>query len=130
MPILKTYSCLNCGKTVTKANTAGKYCSNVCQQKHIRDAKVETKEASARTMKRYLIETDGYLCSECGITEWNSKPIMLELEHKNGNSGDNSRENVCLLCPNCHSQTSTYKNKNKGNGRHARRSRYAAGLSY
>jgi DNA-directed RNA polymerase subunit RPC12/RpoP len=130
MPIMKTYSCLNCGQTVTKSNTAGKYCSNACQHKHIRNNKVETNKASSVTMKRYLIETSGYRCSECGIDSWNNKPISLELEHKNGNSSDNSLENVCLLCPNCHSQTSTYKAKNKGNGRYSRRMRYSAGLSY
>jgi hypothetical protein len=130
MPIFKTYDCLNCGTTVTKANSAGKYCSNACQHKHIRDLKIETNTASAGTVKRYLIETSGYICSECRISDWNSKPITLELEHKNGNSDDNSLDNVCLLCPNCHSQTTTYKAKNKGNGRHARRMRYLSGLSY
>ena len=130
MPIIKTYSCLSCGQIVTKSNTAGRYCSNACQNKHARDKKVEANCASAKTMKIYLIETSGYRCSECGIDSWNNKPISLELEHKNGNSSDNSLENVCLLCPNCHSQTSTYKVKNKGNGRHSRRMRYQAGLSY
>ena len=55
---------------------------------------------------------------------------MLELEHKNGNSNDNSLENVCLVCPNCHSQTPTYKGRNKGNGRYMRRERYRDGKSY
>ena len=54
----------------------------------------------------------------------------MELEHKDGNSSNNSLDNVCLLCPNCHSQTDTYKNKNKGNGRHYRRLRYSEGKSY
>lgn len=60
----------------------------------------------------------------------NGKDIVLELEHKDGNSQNNSKENVCLICPNCHSQTPTYKGKNKGNGRHSRRKRYAEGKSY
>jgi hypothetical protein len=117
MPILKTYNCLNCDKTVTKGNTAGKYCSNACQKKYERIEKVKSNTASAVMLKTHLIETVGYSCSECGISDWNDKPISLELEHKNGNGFDNRLDNVCLLCPNCHSQTSTYKGRNKGNGR-------------
>lgn len=124
------YVCICCGLSVKKANTAGKYCSNACQQKYQRQVSVEKNTASHRSMKTYITETIGNSCSECGIDQWNGKKIVLEIEHKNGDSTDNSLDNVCLLCPNCHSQTSTYKNRNKGNGRHARRIRYAAGLSY
>jgi predicted HNH restriction endonuclease len=52
------------------------------------------------------------------------------MEHIDGNSSNNKVTNLCLLCPNCHSQTPTYKNKNKGNGRHYRRIRYKDGKSY
>ena len=58
------------------------------------------------------------------------KKIVFELEHKDGNSENNQPENLCLICPNCHSQTDTYKNRNKGNGRFKRRQRYAEGKSY
>jgi Zn finger protein HypA/HybF involved in hydrogenase expression len=81
-------------------------------------------------LKRFLTEEYGYKCAECGLSEWRNKPIVLELEHRDGNSENNEFENLCLICPNCHSQTDTYKGKNKGNGRHARRQRYAEGKSY
>lgn len=48
-------------------------------------------------------------CEMCGITEWNGKPISLELHHINGNPTDNRIENLQILCPNCHSQTDTYR---------------------
>lgn len=51
-------------------------------------------------------------CNMCGITEWNGKPIVLEVEHKNGIHTDNRLENLELLCPNCHSQTDTFRGKN------------------
>ena len=54
----------------------------------------------------------------------------MELEHNDGNSQNNSLDNLSLICPNCHSQTPTYKGANKGNGRHYRRVRYAEGKSY
>lgn len=53
-----------------------------------------------------------YRCYECGIVEWNSKPISLHLDHKNGIHNDHRKENIWLLCPNCHSQTVTYGGKN------------------
>lgn len=57
-----------------------------------------------------------YKCAECGNTGvWNGKPLVLELEHKNGKNRDHRIENLCLLCPNCHSQTKTYCGGNIGN---------------
>lgn len=52
-----------------------------------------------------------YECESCGITEWNGSPISLELNHIDGNSGNHSLENLELICPNCHSQTETYRSK-------------------
>lgn len=51
-------------------------------------------------------------CEECGISEWNNKPIMIELDHINGNRTDHRLENLRMLCPNCHSQTNTFRAKN------------------
>jgi protein-arginine kinase activator protein McsA len=36
-------------------------------------------------------------------------PLKFELDHINGNRQDESRKNLRLVCPNCHSQTETYK---------------------
>ena len=42
---------------------------------------------------------------------------------------NNIISNLRLVCPNCDSQLPTYKNRNKGNGRHSRRVRYSKGKS-
>ena len=69
-----------------------------------------------RTLKRILIELLGEKCSECGCaSSWNGKPLTLELDHIDGDSMHNHKDNLRLLCPNCHSQTDTYRAKNKGN---------------
>lgn len=52
-------------------------------------------------------------CEECGIVEWNNKKIVFQLDHINGVNNDNRIENLKILCPNCHSQTSTFAGKNK-----------------
>ena len=64
----------------------------------------------SRLIRANLIE---YKCSCCGITEWNGKPLTLQLHHINGNNRDNRLENLTFLCPNCHSQTDNYCNNIK-----------------
>jgi len=60
-------------------------------------------------------------CNRCGLSEWLGQKITLELEHKNGNHYDSSRENVELLCPNCHSLTDTWRGRNKNKGKSGKR---------
>lgn len=52
-------------------------------------------------------------CEICGITEWNDKPIMMQLDHVDGDSHNHKLDNLRMTCPNCHSQTETYCGKNK-----------------
>jgi hypothetical protein len=52
------------------------------------------------------------ICNKCQLSQWNNKPIPLELEHINGNPKDHRKKNLILLCPNCHAQTPTYRGKN------------------
>ena len=51
-------------------------------------------------------------CESCGIESWLDNPISLELDHIDGNRTNHRLNNLRILCPNCHSQTSTYRGKN------------------
>lgn len=107
------------------------YCSDPCKKTAWWDRAILNEESwSAKTRKHYLLETVGNQCQVCNITEWNGASVVMELDHIDGNSSDNSSSNTRLICPNCHSQTPTYKNRNSGKGRHSRRQRYADGKSY
>ena len=129
---VSTNCCPKCNKVIGKKS---KYCSVRCQ-KNFESAETVRKWIAGEpvnglsAIRRYIKEKQENKCAECGISNWNQKDITLELEHKDGNSENNSPENLCLLCPNCHSQTPTYKAKNKGKGRYSRRERYKDGKSY
>jgi hypothetical protein len=53
------------------------------------------------------------ICEICLLSSWQGKPIPIELDHINGDHLDNRFENLRIICPNCHAQTSTYRGKNK-----------------
>lgn len=67
-----------------------------------------------RIVNQNLLE---YKCSKCGIDHWQGETIVLDLDHINGNNRDNRISNLRYLCPNCHSQTDTYKGRNKNTGK-------------
>jgi hypothetical protein len=125
-------ACPHCGETIPPSKNENTYCSSGCFQEHRFQARVDSGTASATTMKRWLIRTYGNKCMRCGWAEVNpySHTVPVEIEHKDGNSDNNSKKNVELLCPNCHSLTKTFRALNRGNGRHARMRRYRAGKSF
>jgi hypothetical protein len=66
--------------------------------------------------KAVLIKERGHCCEKCKNSIWNDTPIPLELEHCDGNNKNNIKENLLLLCPNCHAQTKFYRGRNINQG--------------
>lgn len=71
---------------------------------------------SGVSLKKRLIEDHGYenQCSNTGCVvrvEWLGLRLVLQVDHIDGNKFNNLVENLRFLCPNCHSQTSTFGNK-------------------
>lgn len=127
--------CLNCD-TILK-DSRRNCCSHKCDKEYkekLRFEKIENGDTTLhhKQYKKYLIHVHGEKCMKCGWNEVNptSGKVPIELEHIDGDSTNNSLDNLELLCPNCHSLTPTYKALNKGNGRHSRMDRYHEGKSY
>jgi hypothetical protein len=70
----------------------------------------QTYKLRNRLIEENLLE---YSCAICEIDEYNGKDISLELDHINGIRHDHRFFNLRLLCPNCHSQTETYRSKKR-----------------
>jgi len=61
---------------------------------------------------RILLEQNG-CCGVCRMKqEWEGKYLAFEMDHVSGNKLDNSRENLRMICPNCHRQTPTWGARN------------------
>ena len=130
-------TCRNCSTRLK--DTSATYCSNKCQcdfayQLYIDSWKQghETGIRGIRTFNfsghlvRYIHEKYNFSCAICSWDKENpyTNKKTLEIDHIDGDPSNNIESNLILLCPNCHSLTSTYKNANKGHGRLWRREKY------
>jgi hypothetical protein len=70
-------------------------------------------EMGSGSVKKRLLHERGHICEQCGVgNSWQGKPLMVEMDHIDGNNKNNKVDNLRLLCPNCHSQTPTFRAKN------------------
>lgn len=122
--------CHHCGTLIKNK----KFCNIKCFSNHKKEQTITSIENGAKvtndTFKLYLVNKNGHKCQMCSFSEWGGKPILLILDHIDGNSDNCSLDNLRLICSNCDTLTPTYKGRNKGNGRFLRRKKYAQGLSY
>ena len=66
--------------------------------------------------KKALVQERGHRCEDCRLEKWKDQPIPLELEHSDGDNRNNVKENLKLLCCNCHALTPTWRGRNKNYG--------------
>jgi hypothetical protein len=79
--------------------------------------KKDSKCKSGNKILKKIILRNKILEHCCGICKiepvWNGKPLILQVDHIDGDSSNNEIKNLRLVCPNCHSQTDTYCGKLK-----------------
>lgn len=126
--------CEHCNTTFKREASQKKYskiyCSTKCQGQAKRQVSLQAwlngesdglrgGIALQHSVRDYLLKQAGNKCSRCGWCEINpmTGKSPLEIDHVDGNHKNNRSENLRVLCPNCHSLTSTYKSLNKGKGR-------------
>lgn len=71
-------------------------------------AKINSHKLRQRLFKEGIFERK---CMNCKNTLWLGEPIPLELHHIDGNHDNNRKENLQILCPNCHSKTNTFRKR-------------------
>lgn len=129
--------CENCGVVLNAHQT--KYCSGTCQREYQWKQRKNQIELAGefpcnkrlndtyRTVARKFIEErTGHVCSICGKSEWNGKPIPLVADHIDGDSTNHKIENIRLVCANCDAQLETFKARNHNSTRTWRKQYYAS----
>jgi hypothetical protein len=78
------------------------------------ESPVGANRKESKILRRALIESGRpHKCEACGIGPvWCDEPLVLHVDHVDGNSNDSRAANVRFLCPNCHSQTPTWTARN------------------
>jgi hypothetical protein len=123
--------CVECDERCKKGR---KFCPSCIEKnRHIRMVTDWSEVKNNRQARKLLLKENGHRCEKCRNDIWQGVPIPLEVEHKDGDSDNWNRDNIELICPNCHALTATYKAKNrhKGSSRQVKRmKRYAEGKTY
>ena len=124
----KLVKCQGCSSEII--GSSRRFCSNTCQQSHQHRLFIqEWKSGSvsgqvgmsiSRHVRAYLIRRCGGGCERCGCSSWLSSPILLQVDHKDGDHTNCCEENLWMVCPNCHAQQPTSGSRNRGNGRASR----------
>ena len=124
-----------CGRPLRSQNAENRFCSRRCAQEQAYKTYVDrwlrglesgvtrNGDSVSTYIRRYIAERDGKACRRCGWCEVHpvTGNVPVHLEHIDGDCTNNRPENLCWLCPNCHSLTPTFGSLNIGRSKRSKR---------
>lgn len=120
--------CKNCEKEyISHPKRKSNFCCRECYNKYkhkykylnyLENQDLYLGKTNMHWIKTHILEEQNYRCAICKCKNtWNNKDLIFILDHIDGHSNNNRRDNLRLICPNCDSQLETYKSKNKNSDR-------------
>jgi len=109
------YACNHCNKI---------YNSSRAIATHVKHCNRTFDQLGFGSRKLYLLEEANYSCTQCGFnkTREDGKSV-LEIDHIDGDHTNNTRDNLRVLCPNCHALTPNFRNWGRGREKSSKRFR-------
>ena len=118
--------CKNCSVKISGKQKI--YCSKKCQQefrgkiyiekwlKNEISGYIKLNYRLSSWVRNYLLKEANYKCILCNWGEINpiSEKVPLHVDHIDGNAANCKRENLRVICPNCHSLTPNFGALNIG----------------
>lgn len=119
----------NCKHCLNSVDSWLTYCSNSCAIKFREAEKLrlwlegawnpESVRDIPRCIRTYLTKQQNDACIKCGWSVVNlyTGKVPLQINHIDGKASNNRKENLELICPNCHSLTENFGSRNKSSDR-------------
>jgi hypothetical protein len=95
-----------------ESNQSGKGIFKGVRYKKRSDVFKKNNKVPTSVLQIWLKRDRDWCCEECGLDSWRGNPISLEIDHIDGVNSNNEISNLKILCPNCHSQTPTWRGRN------------------
>lgn len=115
--------CFNCNNEII-SKYERKFCDNNCcseyQHKQAYNEFLNNNEKycvgyyTPKGFKDFFLKEQNNKCAICGNEPyWMNQKLVFVIDHIDGDCSNNKRKNLRLICPNCDSQTNTFKSKTK-----------------